>query len=325
MRIVSLGSALQDIFLIDHDDLTSAEVHSVSGGKKTIFGNLNFGGKVDIDRMSFDVGGGGTNSAVSFARHGHDTIFLGNVGRDIAAQAVFDCLDEEGIDSSFVQVLPRKHTGNSVILLDSKSGERTILTHRGASAEFSNLDDAVLEEIQPDWLYITSLRGDFDTLKRFIKRAKKLGTKVMFNPGVLELNYPKELLKLLPSLDILLVNRREAQALVPGVMLEELLEKLARYTQTVIITDGPMGAIATDGTDIYRFAIYEDFKVKDTTGAGDAFGSGFLAHYAAGKSLRSSLIFASANASFVVSQLGAKRGILTGTEKLHPMPIQKLK
>ena len=374
-KIVSLGSALQDIYLIDHDDLTAAEVHSVREGKKTLFGNLNFGGKVDIDRMSFEVGGGGTNSAVSFARHGHDVTFLGNVGRDIAAQAIFACLDEEGIDSSYVQVLSRKHTGNSVILLDSISGERTILTHRGASAEFSNLDDAVLDEIQPDWLYITSLRGDLETLKRFIKRAKKTktatsshaisadssapspdgssatpshitsanssvsspddpsvtracassaGAKIMFNPGVLELKQPKELLKILPSLDVLLLNRREAQMLVPGVMLEELLEKLARYVKTVIITDGQMGAIATDGVDTYRFSVYEDFKVKDTTGAGDAFGSGFLAHLAAGKSFRQSLIFASANSSFVVTQLGAKRGILTGREKLHPMPIQKL-
>ncbi len=323
-RILSLGSALQDIYFIDHDDLIGTEVHSVRDGKKVIFGDLIFGSKVDIDKMSFEVGGGGTNSAVTFARHGHESVFIGNVGRDIAAQAVINCLDEEGIDSSYVKVLPRKTTGTSVVLLDSKSGERTILTCRGASAEFSNLDDATLEEIQPDWLYITSLRGDLPTLTRFIKRAKKLGSKVMFNPGVLELKQAKKLLNLLPSLDALLLNRKEAMELVPGVMLEELLEKLARYVKIVLITDGQMGAIATDGIDTYRFSIYEDFKVKDTTGAGDAFGSGFLAHYSAGKSFRQSLIFASANSSYVVTQLGAKRGILTGTEKLHPMPIQKL-
>ena len=323
-KILSLGSALQDIYLIDHDDLTATEVHSVRDGKKTLFGELNFGSKIDIDKMRFDVGGGGTNSAVTFARHGHESVFMGNVGRDIAAQAILNCLDEEGIDSSYVQTLPRKTTGTSVVLLDTKSGERTILTCRGASAEFSNLDDAVLEEIQPDWLYITSLRGDLKTLGRFLKRARQIGAKTMFNPGVLELEQAKKLLPMLPSLDVLLLNRREAMQLVPGVTLEELLEKLARYTKMVLITDGQMGAIATDGTDIYRFAIYEDFKVKDTTGAGDAFGSGFLAHYAAGKSFRQSLIFASANSSYVVTQLGAKRGILTGTEKLHPMPIQKL-
>ena len=91
-----------------------------------------------------------------------------------------------------------------------------------------------------------------------------------------------------------------------------------------IITDGAMGGIATDGTDTYRFGLYEDVKPKDATGAGDAFGAGFLAHYADGKSFRESLIFASANSTSVVASLGANRGILTGNEKLHPMPIQKI-
>ncbi|MBO7718463.1 ribokinase, partial [Candidatus Saccharibacteria bacterium] len=94
--------------------------------------------------------------------------------------------------------------------------------------------------------------------------------------------------------------------------------------ETVIITDGSMGGIASNGTESYRFGIYEDQKVKDATGAGDAFGSGFLAHLAAGYSFRNSLIFASANSTSVVSKLGANRGILTGKERLHPMPIQKI-
>ena len=64
--------------------------------------------------------------------------------------------------------------------------------------------------------------------------------------------------------------------------------------------------------------------MKDATGAGDAFGSGFLASIAAGKSFRQALIFASANSTAVVSKLGANRGILTNDTVLHPMPIQKL-
>ena len=107
-------------------------------------------------------------------------------------------------------------------------------------------------------------------------------------------------------------------------MLAELLYHLNGYAETVIITDGPMGGIAGNGTEVYRFGIYEDRKVKDATGAGDAFGSGFLAHFAAGNSFKISLIFASANSTAVVSKLGANKGILTGSESLHLMPIQKI-
>ena len=318
-RIVSLGSALQDIYLVDHDDLTSTQI-----GSSAIFGEIMVGSKVDIDKISYEVGGGGINSAISFARHGHEAIFLGNIAHDSAGAAIVKTLDREGIDSSYINFLERKSTGTSVILLDSKTGERTILTCRGASEQFGNFSEKDLSLIQPDWLYVTTLRGDMDTLERFFKFAKKQEIKIMFNPGVKELENPKQLLKLLKYVDILNVNKSEAGEIVPGVLLTELVYHLKDYVETVIITDGPMGGIASNNDETYRFGIFEDQKVKDATGAGDAFGSGFLAHFAANKSFKDSLIFASANSTSVVRKLGANAGILTGKEKLHLMPMQKI-
>ena len=125
-RIVSLGSALQDIYLVDRDDFVSSNYKGQS-----IFGQLEIGSKVDIDKISFEVGGGGTNSATTFARHGHEAIFIGNISRDPAGEAILQTLDDEGIDSSYVGFSTKLNTGCSIILLDAKSGERTILTHRG--------------------------------------------------------------------------------------------------------------------------------------------------------------------------------------------------
>lgn len=325
-RIVSLGSALQDLYLIDHDDFVATnfcDAHQKNC--KPLFGELKIGTKVDIDRILYEVGGGGTNAAVEFSRHGHESIYLGNIGHDSAGDAVLACLDDEGVDNSYVEYARRKSTGCSVILLDTKTGERTILTCRGASAKFDNLDENDLDRIQPDWLYVTSLRGDMDTLKRFFKKAKSIGCQIMFNPGKLELAEKKSLIKLLEFVDILLVNKSEAAEIVPGTVLSELVSRLGNYVKTVIITDGNMGAIAKNGEKTYRFGIYEDVPVKDTTGAGDAFGSGFLAHLAAGYSFRDSLIFASANSTAVVADFSAKKGLLTGKEKLHQMPIQEVK
>jgi len=318
-RIVSLGSALQDIYLVDRDDLASTQI-----GESAIFGEVLVGSKVDIDRISYEVGGGGINSAISFARHGHEAIFMGNIAHDSAGAAIIKVLDREGIDSSYLNFLERKTTGTSVILLDAKSGERTILTCRGASEQFGNFSEKDLELVQPDWLYVTTLRGDMDTLERFFKYAKKLDIKIMFNPGVKELTETEKLVKLLKYVDVLNVNKSEAGKIVPGVLLTELLYHLGNYVPIIIITDGAMGGIASDGTETYRFGIYEDAKIKDATGAGDAFGSGFLAHFTAGKSFKDSLVFASANSTAVVSKLGANAGILTGKEKLHLMPIQKI-
>lgn len=318
-RIVSLGSALQDIYLIDHDDLVPVEFNNLA-----IFGKVLVGSKVDIDKISYEVGGGGVNSAITFARNGHEAILIANISHDPAGTAIIKTLAHEGIDDSYVNFLERKTTGTSVVLLDKKSGERTILTCRGASEQFGNFSESDLELIQPDWLYVTTLRGDMDTLERFFKKAQAMNIKVMFNPGVKELEQIGHLTKLLKYVDILNVNKSEAAQIVPGTNLTELHYHLCNYTGITIITDGAMGGIAGNGQEVYRFGLYEDNHVKDTTGAGDAFGSGFLAKFATGRSFRDALIFASANSTSVVSKLGANKGILTGKEKLHPMPIQKL-
>jgi ribokinase len=320
-RIVSLGSALQDIYLSDHDDLAPTTI-----GGEAIFGNILVGSKVDVDNLSYEVGGGGVNSAITFARHGHEAILISNIAHDSAGEAILRALDREEIDSSYINYVKNKATGTSVILLDSKGGERTILTYRGASVKFDNFSEKDLDLLQPDWLYVTSLRGDMDTLLRFFEKAKSIDAKVMFNPGVKELAENKKVLGLLDDVDVLIVNKSEASQLVPGVLLNELLYHLNRYAPIVIITDGAMGGIAgnRETGEIYRFGVYEDVKMRDATGAGDAFGSGFLAAYADGKSFKRSLMFASANSTSVVQKIGANRGILNGEEQLHPMPIQKI-
>ena len=315
-RIVSIGAALQDVYLIDHDDFGL--------NKQGFFNQLEIGTKVDIDRIKFSTGGGATNAATTFARNGHESIFMGCIANDPAGQAVLNSFDDEGIDSSYVTYLDNLQTGYSVILL-TPNGERTILTCRGASARFDALEPNDLDTIYPDWLYITTFRGDMDMLDLFFTKAKSLGAKIMFNPGNLELKHKRKLLGLLPDVDVLLVNKREAQAIVEGELLTELVSKLHSYVKHVIVTDGNQGAIATDGNEIYRAGLYEDTVIKDSTGAGDAFGSGFLASFASGRSFKDSIIFASANSTSVVQHIGSKDGIINYKTKLHDMPIQEIR
>ena len=315
-RIVSIGAALQDVYLIDHDDFGT--------NSRGFFNQIELGTKVDIDKIKFGTGGGATNAATTFARYGHESIFMGCISNDPAGQAIINSLDDEGIDSSYVTYLNRLQTGYSVVLL-APNGERTILTCRGASAHFDALNPDDLDTVYPDWVYVTTFRGDMDALDQFFTKAKSLGAKIMFNPGNLELQHVRKLLGLLSDVDVLLVNKSEAQKIVEGKILTELLAKIKNYVPNVIITDGNQGAIATDGKEVYRAGLYEDVKIKDSTGAGDAFGSGFLAAYADGKSFKDSLVFASANSTSVVQHVGSKDGILSKNTKLHNMPIEEIR
>ena len=315
-RIVSIGAALQDVYLIDHDDFGT--------NSRGFFNQLELGTKVDIDKIQFSTGGGATNAATTFARNGHESIFMGCIAQDTAGTAILNALDDEGIDSSYVTYVPNSHTGYSVLLL-APNGERTILTCRGASAKFDLLNPDDLDNIYPDWIYVTTFRGNMDMLDQFFTKAKSLGAKIMFNPGNLELAHQRKLLGLLSDVDVLLVNRTEAKKIVQGSTLQELIMRLKNYVPAAIITDGNQGAIANDGTEVYRLGLYEDVPIKDATGAGDAFGSGFLAAYAGGKSFKDSLIFASANSTSVVRKIGSKAGIISQNTKLHTMPIQEIR
>lgn len=315
-RIVTIGAALQDVYLIDHDDFGT--------NKRGYFNQIELGTKIDIDRVHFSTGGGATNAATTFARSGHETIFMGCIANDPAGEAVIAALDREGIDSSYISYIKNIHTGYSVVLL-TPSGERTILTCRGASAKFDFLDPNDLENIYPDWLYVSTLRGNMTMLDQLFTRAKSLNAKIMFNPGNLELQHQKQLLGLLPDVDVLLVNKQEAKQIVQGTSLPELAHRLHTYCPYVIVTDGNQGAFAVAPDVAYRIGLYEDVGIVDATGAGDAFGSGFLAAFAAGKSFKDSLIFASANSTSVVQFIGGKSGIITNKVKLHNMPIQEVK
>lgn len=315
-RIASIGAALQDVYLVDHDDFGT--------NSRGFFNQLELGTKVDIDKIQFSTGGGATNAATTFARNGHESIFIGCIADDPAGTAIVNSLDDEGIDSSYITYTDRAQTGYSVLLL-APSGERTILTCRGASAKFDLLNPDDLETINPDWIYVTTFRGNMDMLDQFFTKAKALGSKIMFNPGNLELEHRRKLLGLLSDVDVLLLNKTEAKKIVEGTSLAELVGRLRNYVPAVIITDGNQGAIATDQNETYRIGIYEDIRVKDSTGAGDAFGSGFLAAYANGKTFKDSLVFASANSTSVVQKIGSKAGIINQNTKLHTMPIQEIR
>lgn len=317
--ILSIGAAVQDVFL-SHSDEFKPVSDKVA---HEMFMKLELGAKVDVNKIDFSTGGGATNASVTFARQGLGAIFMGIIGRDVAGEAVMNELDREHVDSSYVGYSKKYNTGYSVLLL-APNGERTILTYRGASTHY-DISQFDINDVEADWLYASSMAGSFEALDDIFRTAKKKGMKIFFNPGKNELKQPEKLKGLLDDVDVLSVNREEMQLIVEGEELEELVRHGLHYVPTIIVSDGPNGVVASDGKTMVRAGMYEDVKVIDRTGAGDAFGSGFLSQWAQGKSLKDSIVFASANSTSVVAKVGAKAGILHAGAKLHDMPLNEEK
>lgn len=317
-RIVSIGAAVQDVFLSHSDEflpVSDKKAHEQ-------FMQLELGAKADVNNINFSTGGGATNASVTFARQGLEAIFMGTIAHDPAGMAVLADLDKEGVDTAHVSYSEKYNTGYSVLLL-APSGERTILTYRGASTHY-DAKNFNLHNLEADWLYVSSMAGSMEALDKIFSQAHdKEGMKIFFNPGKGELKQPRKLKALLDDVEVLSVNKDEAAEIVEGKDLEELVRHLLHYVPVAIVSDGPNGVMASDGKTIVRAGMYEDVPVIDRTGAGDAFGSGFLSQWAQGKSLKDSIIFASANSTSVVTKIGAKDGILHTGVRLHEMPLSE--
>lgn len=316
VRVVTVGAAVQDVFLSNSDAFAP-----VCTNPDTCFNMIELGSKADVNTIFYSTGGGATNAAVTFARQGLDVRFMGVIGRDPAGQAVLDDLDKENVNTELLRYSDTHNTGYSVLLV-APSGERTILTYRGASTHYRE-GDINLDGVEADWLYVTTLAGSMKVLDRLFSQAKSAGMKIFFNPGKKELARADELRGLLEDVDVLLANKQEMSQIVEGGSIEELARHALNIVPVAVVTDGPNGVVATDGKTLVRAGLYEDREVIDQTGAGDAFGSGFLSQWALGRSLKDSIIFASANASSVVEKMGAKTGILYKGVQLHSMPIQE--
>lgn len=321
IRILSVGAAVQDVFL-SHSDEFEPVNDKVAHEQ---FMRLELGAKADVNSITFSTGGGATNAAVTFARQGLRAVFMGTVGHDPAGQAVLDDLDKEGVDTAHVSYSDKFSTGYSVLLL-APNGERTILTYRGASTHY-HIQNFDLNNVDVEWMYVSSMSGSFDVLDKLFDHARRKGIKIMFNPGKGELAHPAKLRSLLEDVEVLSLNREEMQKVVEGESLEELVTHARHYVPVAIVSDGPNGVCASDGKTIVKAGMYRDVRVIDRTGAGDAFGSGFLSQWSQGESLVDSVIFASANSTSVVQYIGAKTGILHKGVRLHHMPLheQKLK
>lgn len=313
--ILSIGKATQDVFL------KSASAFTQHESKGVMYEQLPVGQKLDLDEVVFATGGNVTNAAVTFARQGLHSRYMWCLGTDVASEAILQALDREGVDTSAVTQKDEYRASYSVVLM-LEGGERTILNYHGTPIRSDTHDlrfDLIAES---DWIYVSSL-GDISLLERLVSEAAKHGVKVMLNPAGAELREPEKLKAILQDVEILAVNKEEAQQIVSGETIEELARHAWHYCPVVLVSDGPNGAIATDGQSLIWAGMYEDVPVIDRTGGGDAFGSGFLSYYAQGKSLKESIVFASANSTSVVTKIGAKEGILHQGTVLHDMPIEE--
>lgn len=311
--VITVGSATVDAFADTDSELV--KIKSSSSEEDLIA--YPSGTKMIIKELDFKIGGGGTNTAVSFSRLGLKTAYLGKLGVDANGDKVIELLDKENID--FIGPRKKGKTGFSVIL-DSIEHDRTILTHKGVNNKLL-WEQVNKRKLNSKWLYLSSMMGkSLDMMKRLARYANKKGIKIAFNPSSYLIKEHKEdVLDILSNTKTLIFNREEAQLLCGNKEIKKLLKECnGKGPDITIITDGKEGCYSYDGKVMYK--VYaNNVKVREATGAGDAFASSFIAGLAKGKDLKTSLELGITNAESVIQNVGAKEVLLTYRKALNEM------
>lgn len=322
--ILSLGPARMDLFV----NLPEEEVSEVcSLDQKRCMIELGFGEKIAVRGMTFAVGGNTGNNAVGLARLGYKAAMVGTMGSEWSDRQALDVLKKEGIDTGFVKI-DQGSFGFGVVI--NYQGERTILSYYPRSINSFPIDT----NLEADWMYLTTAGENFeDFYHQAVAWAKTHHTKIGFNPGTRQLKVGRESLKFaLESTEVLFVNREEAAKLLdlPVDDIKKLLLELFHLGPKVaVITDGPSGTYCFSGSK-YLYMPIVPAPVVERTGAGDAFGSGFLAGYMKGKPLEECLKMGTVNSASVLGFIGPQAGLLTPdqmqawlekTKEINPIDI----
>ncbi len=345
MKILTLGGATQDIFIF-YDEAQTIEL--LSNNEKKSFLLLQEGSKIEVDKITYSTGGGATNSAVSFRRLGFDVSACFKIGADAQGIMILQALKQENVLVQDCSIDNYGQTGISYII-PSSSGDRTVLAFRGSNAHLKLEEISTISLKDYSYLYITSLSGESSQLLLPItQQAKQAGVIIANNPGISQLIAGADVLcKALSSIDILILNRNEAQQLMLSLLqtdrkLEERLLKnkvapvkhapsllcdlftyqdhcfnvmhffkeiIKRGPRIVVVTNGAEGVYVCSD-DVVYFHPSLHVTLVSTLGAGDAFGSAFVAGLALFNSVEQAIRTGILNSSSVIMQVGAKEGLL---------------
>jgi len=302
-KITTFGSATWDIY-IDPKQKKIINCNEFISKKALAF---NLGSKVDINKTQFSIGGGGVNSAFTFSKQGFSVSYMGSVGDDILGKQIINKLKKQGIKTNLIQKTDKAST-NCSIIFNTKAKDRTIMVYRGASQYLT------FKKIKADWFYLAPMSGKVAQLtQEIVDYAKQNNIKVAFNPGNSQLNLPrKKIMNILSKIDVLILNKEEASILTKIDYKKEndIIKEIQKIFHGIaVITKGRHGVVVINKDKVYREKAVK-VKVVDQTGAGDAFGAGFVSELIKYGSIEKAIKLGLKNASSCIQRQGSINGAI---------------
>ena len=257
-------------------------------------------------------GGSPANISLNLKKLGANSLIASAVGDDDLGKFLIKKVQDAGLDTRYIQQV--KYPTSIVLVTKSKSNPSSIF-YRGADYHLTytqELEEALKEsKIVHFSCWALSKPPARRTIEKVIEEAKKVNCLIGFDPNYhpklwqktsKEIEYIKSIIS---NVDIVKPSEVDADRLFGKDTNENHIEKFLKLgAKLVVMTLGKDGAIVSNGSE----TVYLDSlatKVVDTTGAGDAFWSGFYAALIKGYTVRESLSLGFAVSAYKLKFIGA--------------------
>ena len=306
-KILGIGNALVDIMTMINDDSILSKFELPKGSMQLV--DKEKSDRVKSGTASFrrtmSSGGSAANTIHGIAMMGAKTGFIGSIGKDETGDFFEKDMQDAGINTMLIR---RNSVTGTAVALISPDSERTFATHLGAAVEL-NASDLKKDFFKGyDILYLEGyLIINLELVETACRLAKENKMKVALDLSSYNVVEAKlaDFKKIIEKyVDIVFANEEEARAFT-GMPQKEALDYISELCEVAIVKVGSEGSWIKRGEEICKIETGK-VKVKDTTGAGDLYASGFLFGYANDMDLNTCGVLGSLMAEKVIEIIGAR-------------------
>jgi sugar/nucleoside kinase (ribokinase family) len=306
-QILGIGNALVDVMTMINDDSILRKFDLPKGSMQLV--DRAKSEMVKSETGSFNrtlaSGGSAANTIHGLAMLGVKTGFIGSIGKD----EMGDFFENDMKYADINTILSRRNTvtGTAVALITPDS-ERTFATHLGAAIE---LEAADLDPEGFNGYDILYLEGYLIFNKSLVEKACQIAKEkkmkialdlASYNVVEAKLADFKEIVE--RYVDIVFANEEEARSFT-GMEPEDALNSISQVCEVAVIKVGSEGSWIKRGDEIIKVGTVK-VNLKDTTGAGDLYASGFLYGYSQNQNLEICGQYGSIIAGHVIEIVGAR-------------------
>ena len=265
------------------------------------------GEEIFADEFAISCGGAVT-AASAASRIGASAGLSTLLGEDLGSRVVEEYCHRAGVDLSASQRVTGPAAGITVVV--NYAGDRAFISYLPPRTQTESREHErwleVLHQERPAWCYLHAHRG----MAGLIREARDLGIQVAVDVVLNEIAAdPAAVLACARLADVFLPNAEELLRLTGATSLAAAVGIAASWGPPVVVKRGADGAIVVGQPGrAGQTEVTEGMKpvrVRDRTGAGDAFAGALIGALSQGASLTEAVAAGNAAGSDTVSRLGA--------------------